>query len=70
MIKKLREAHEKFYMHFNYSPELPPDVDFDQDVYADELLKCVEDDFDYTIEKYGTRVPDFSKFGTTEIIID
>lgn len=54
MIKKLKEAHSKFFNHFLYSPELPENVDFDQDSYADELLKCVEDDFDYTIEKYGT----------------
>ena len=31
---------------------------FDEyDEYAEELMKCIEDDFDYTIEKYGTRVP-------------
>lgn len=29
-------------------------MDFDQDAYAEELLKCVEDNFDYTIKKYGT----------------
>jgi hypothetical protein len=33
-------------------------MDFDQDVYAEELLKCVEDDFDYTIKKYGTKIPE------------
>ena len=42
MKKKLREAT----------------MDFDQDVYAEELLKCVEDDFDYTIKKYGTKIPE------------
>ena len=30
-------------------------MDFDQEEYAELLLKCVEDNFDYTIEKYGTK---------------
>ena len=33
-------------------------MDFDQDAYAEELLKCVEDNFDYTIKKYGTKIPE------------
>ena len=35
-----------------YLPEVP--VAVLQDAYAEELLKCVEDNFDYTIKKYGT----------------
>ena len=54
MRKKLKIAHSKFVHHFGYGPECPPTIDFDQDAYAEELEKSVEDDFDYTIEKYGT----------------
>lgn len=54
MIKKLEEAHKRFVFHFNYGPNFPPNMDFDQEEYAELLLKCVEDNFDYTIEKYGT----------------
>lgn len=44
----------QFIEHFGYYPNHPNDIDFDQDAYAEELLKCVEDNFDYTIKKYGT----------------
>ncbi len=57
MNKKLREAHMKFVMHFHYAPEFPSVITFDEDAFADELLKCVEDGIDYTIEKYGTVPP-------------
>ena len=36
--------------------------------FADELLKCIEDGFDYTIEKYGTEVP--KAMSAPDIIID
>lgn len=68
MIKKLKEAHTQFVLHFHYAPEFPPDIDFDQDAFAMELMKCVEDDFDYTIEKYGTVPP--KNFERPEVIID
>ena len=58
MTKKLREARITFVKHFKYSPNFPSAMDFDQDAYAEELLKCVEDDFDYTIKKYGTNIPE------------
>ena len=51
----------KFVDHFNYSPEFPPNIDFDQEEYAELMLKCIEDDYDYTIEKYGTVVTTTSK---------
>ena len=68
MIKKLQEAHMKFVLHFDYSPNFPPNIDFDQEKYAELLLKCIEDNFDYTIEKYGTVVP--PKMPRPKIIID
>lgn len=68
MNKKLDKAHTAFTMHFGYCPKFPQDIEFDQEAYADELLKCVADNFDYTIEKYGT-IPKQMK-GTPDIIID
>ncbi|MGN1344197.1 MAG: hypothetical protein ACI4U3_06425 [Traorella sp.] len=68
MKKKLEKAMSNFYHYFRYFPELPPRIDFDQDAYADLLDKCVNDKFDYTIEKYGTVPPIYT--GRPEIIID
>lgn len=47
----------QFVDHFNYSPEFPPNIDFNQEEYAELLLKSIKDNRDYTIEKYGTVVP-------------
>ena len=55
MIKKLKKAHLQFVMHFDYCPNFPPNLDFNQEEYAELLLKCIEDDFDYTIEKYSAK---------------
>lgn len=68
MIKKLEDAHMKFVLHFGYSPNFPSNIDFDQEIYADLLLKCIKDDFDYTIEMYGTVVP--KKMPRPRIIVD
>ena len=54
MKKILSKAFSRFFYHFGYHPELPPNIDFDQDAYAALLDKCVDENFDYTIEKYGT----------------
>ncbi len=68
MNKELKRALNQFHEHFLYSPEFPPDVDFNQAEYAAELLKCVEDDFDYTIEKYGTKL--LEKGNVNNLVID
>lgn len=68
MIKRLDESYTKFVNHFHYCPEFPPELFFDQEEYADILLKCIEDNFDYTIKKYGTTVP--KKMPRPEIIWD
>lgn len=47
----------KFLDFFGYSPNFPPSIDCDLEEYADLLLKCIKDNFDYTIELYGTVVP-------------
>ena len=62
MNENLEKAHSIFIHHFGYDPKTPNNIDFDQDAYAEELLKCVEDDFDYTIEKYGTIPETVSSF--------
>lgn len=68
MIKKLEDARMQFVLHFKYSPNFPPNIDFNQEKYAELLLKCIEDDFDYTIEEYGTVVP--KKMPRPKIIVD
>ena len=68
MIKKLKDARIKLVNHFKDAPEFSTDLYFDQEEYAELLLKCIEDDFDYTIEKYGTVVP--KKMPRPEIIWD
>ena len=71
MKKCFKIASRKFFSHFRYFAELPPNIDFDEEEYADLLLKCVEDSFDYTIEMYGT-VPSKShwEYKDLEVIID
>ena len=54
MKKRFNYAVNKFFDCFGYFAEYPPNVDFDEEEFADLLLKCVEDNFDYTIEMYGT----------------
>ena len=68
MKKKLIISHGNFIKHFHYGPKFPADIDFDQDAFAEELDECVKDNFDYTIEKYGTRPP--TRDDKTELIID
>ena len=68
MNENLEKAHSIFIHHFGYGPKTPDNIDFDQDAYAEALLKCVEADFDYTIEKYGTVPPTRDEW--PKIIID
>ena len=70
MIKKLKKAHLLFVMHFDYCPNFPPNLDFNQEEYAELLLKCIEDDFDYTIEKYGTVVPKTSSLRNSRYFLN
>ena len=56
LTKKFKNAHKQFILHFGYYPNHPDEIDFDQSAYADILIKSVEDDVDYTVEKYGTKV--------------
>ncbi len=68
MSKESQLARLKFSLFFDYYPNYPENTDFDQLEYAKELEKCVEDKFDYTIEKYGT-IPS-QKLGLPDVILD
>lgn len=60
-IDKTEKAIRAFLKHFHYTPNYPKDVKKDEsDEYNETLYKSIDDDFDYTIEKYGTRVVDES----------
>ena len=52
--KRCRKAKRDLIYHFGYNPGHPEKLDFDEDVYSEHLEKSVADDFDYTIELYGT----------------
>jgi hypothetical protein len=49
----------KFLHKFNYIPEAPFDVVMGEEESSKEyckiLQKCIDDNFDYTIELYGTK---------------
>ncbi len=68
MKRKLKKIYKAFITHFGYAPNFPNNLDFDQNEYVDLLQKCIEDNFDYTIEKYGTKAP--KHFGRAKILID
>ena len=54
MSEKLRISYSMFREHFGYRANYPNEIDFDQNEYAKLLDKCVEENFDYTVELYGT----------------
>lgn len=54
MNKRLSKSYSNFFEYFGYTPNYPYMVDFNQNEYAELLDRCIEDDFDYTIERYGT----------------
>lgn len=62
----------KFDRHFGYSCDVPQDavIDSEEDFkkFSDLIDKCIEDDFDYTIELLGTVPPTHT--GLPDIIWD
>ena len=60
MLKKCKKISEKFFDHFKYFPKDPFEVLMDDPEASEEycrvLQKCLDDDFDYTVERYGTKV--------------
>ena len=53
-MKNNMSSLERFIHKFGYIPNHPQELFFNENEYADLLDKCVNDNFDYTIEKYGT----------------
>lgn len=62
----------KFNKHFGYDCQLPLTARIDSkedfELFAELIDKCIRDNFDYTIEAYGTVPP--KHFGLPKIIID
>lgn len=53
-MKSLFDIKKEFLSHFGYLPNTPHEINFDEKGYGEILQKCVKDNFDYTIELYGT----------------
>lgn len=75
MPEKLSEHRSKFFNHFNYCCEVSFEALMADDENDPELIKCceviqksIDDNFDYTIELYGT-IPRKLE-GLPDIIID
>lgn len=72
MLKICENMRSKFLAKFNYLPEASFDAVMENkkasDEYCKVLQKCIDDDFDYTIELYGT-IPRTSE-GLPDIIVD
>lgn len=66
--ERYQVACSDFFDHFGYFPHDPVYLDDLNNEWADILEKSVKDNFDYTIEKYGTVPP--KHFGLPKIIID
>lgn len=67
-VDKTYEAMKAFSDHFLYLPKYPNDEEKDEsEEYNDVLYKSIKDNFDYTVEKYGTTPLD--KDATTPTII-
>ena len=58
MLKKCHKANNQFFDKFEYFPEVPFEVIIGEPKASEEycrvLQKCIDDNFDYTIELYGT----------------
>lgn len=73
LVNMAFEYSKKFNEHFEYYCELPYDDLLDNgetalDEFKKVIDKCIEDNFDYTIEKYGTRP--LPKGNPDDILID
>lgn len=59
MRKKCKEISRKFFKKFDYFPKFPFEVITEEpeasEEYCQVIQKCLDDNFDYTIERYGTK---------------
>ena len=70
-LKIVNNAQNAFYDHFHYMPNHPNELFFDANAYSSLLHKCIHDQFDYTIELYGTPAEQMlRKRQPNELIID
>lgn len=53
-MKENISALRSFIQKFGYIPNHPKELFYNESEYDKLLNKCVTDNFDYTIEKYGT----------------
>ena len=72
MMKKCKKMKSKFLYAFGYLPKVPFEVRMEDEKASNEyckvLQKSIDDKFDYTIEKYGTKPS--GVFGLPDVIID
>lgn len=61
------EVMKRFIIHFGYAPKSPNTIGYDTLEFAELMEKCIMDNTDYTIEKYGT-IP--KERGCSDILID
>ena len=58
-MKKCKKMKSKFLYAFGYIPKVPFEVRMEDEKASNEyckvLQKSIDDKFDYTIEKYGTK---------------
>lgn len=54
-IELVIEMRSCFASHFGYYPNYPNEIDFDAETYVTLLKRCISEEFDHTIELYGTK---------------
>ena len=70
VMKRWKNALKKFIDHFGYTPNDPINISDVKEKYPEILERSVKDDFDYTIEVYGTDPNKNKKYDKDAIIID
>lgn len=73
MLKKCSKIRTDFFYTFGYIPKVPFEVRMEDEKasneYCEVLQKSIDDKFDYTIEKYGTKA-DGHSWEMPDIVID
>lgn len=53
-MNNLSLVKKDFLKHFGYLPNNPREIRFNEEEYIDVLRKSISENFDYTVELYGT----------------
>lgn len=69
-MERWKNALKKFIEHFGYTPNDPIEISDMQKKYPEILERSVAENFDYTIEVYGTNPEKNKKYDKEAIIID